>query len=352
MPRKTAGPWFREAKNCWYATVDGKKVCLHVRGRENERDAYKAWHRLMAGEAVQTARKPPKAERKTEIPPTGSASLQAVADGFLTDCEDRLKPHTLTVYRWFLTLFADAFGKRAAESIKPFEVEAFARRATWGPTTRADFLGTVVSCFRWAARVGMISSNPLTGVRKPRRHSRGSRVVVSEAVHRKFVEAANPALADLLTVLWETGCRPSELFNLTAAMVDWTNGVVLLTHHKTADKTGKPRLIVLTATALAVLRRAADRNPDGPLLRKLCGQPWNADDLGRMLRVLGKRIGEKVIAYGYRHAFATDALSKGVPDATVAALLGHSGTAMLHRHYSHLTSRAAVLRDAARLVRG
>lgn len=50
-------------------------------------------------------------------------------------------------------------------------------------------------------------------------------------------------------------------------------------------------------------------------------------------------------------AFATDALSKGVPDATVAALLGHSGTAMLHKHYSHLTSQATVLRDALSKLR-
>jgi integrase len=57
------------------------------------------------------------------------------------------------------------------------------------------------------------------------------------------------------------------------------------------------------------------------------------------------------IAYGYRHSFATDALAKGVPDTQVAELLGHSGTAMLHRHYSHLTARAKTLREALNRVR-
>ncbi len=56
-------------------------------------------------------------------------------------------------------------------------------------------------------------------------------------------------------------------------------------------------------------------------------------------------------AYGSRHTYATSALAKGVPGATVAALLGHSSTAVLHRHYSHLTSQANVLRNAAALVR-
>ena len=57
------------------------------------------------------------------------------------------------------------------------------------------------------------------------------------------------------------------------------------------------------------------------------------------------------IAYGMRHSFATDALTNGVPDATVAALLGHTNTGMLHKHYSHLTAQAGVLRNAASMVR-
>jgi integrase len=59
-----------------------------------------------------------------------------------------------------------------------------------------------------------------------------------------------------------------------------------------------------------------------------------------------KRAGVKAVAYGYRHTFATQALASGVPDAHVAALLGHSGTVMLHKHYSHLTSKATVLHEA------
>lgn len=57
-------------------------------------------------------------------------------------------------------------------------------------------------------------------------------------------------------------------------------------------------------------------------------------------------------AYGYRHAFATEALAAGVPDAHVAALLGHTSTAMLHRHYSHLTHQAQAMRAALERVRG
>jgi integrase len=59
----------------------------------------------------------------------------------------------------------------------------------------------------------------------------------------------------------------------------------------------------------------------------------------------------RIVPYGYRHGLATDALASGVADAQVAELLGHSGTAMLHRHYSHLTARTQVLQAALGRVR-
>jgi integrase len=72
------------------------------------------------------------------------------------------------------------------------------------------------------------------------------------------------------------------------------------------------------------------------------------------VRALRRKIGlpESVIPYGFRHTLATDALAQGVPEAHVAELLGHRGTAMLHKHYAHLGTRAAALRAALGMVRG
>jgi hypothetical protein len=64
-----------------------------------------------------------------------------------------------------------------------------------------------------------------------------------------------------------------------------------------------------------------------------------------------RRLGLSIIPYGYWLTFATDALVNGTPDAIVAQLLGHQGTAVLHRHYSHLTARLQALRQAAEKVR-
>lgn len=53
------------------------------------------------------------------------------------------------------------------------------------------------------------------------------------------------------------------------------------------------------------------------------------------------------MAYTNRHTFGTDALERGVPDADVAALMGHKGTEMLHAVYSKLHKKHEHLRQAA-----
>jgi len=121
--------------------------------------------------------------------------------------------------------------------------------------------------------------------------------------------------------------------------------------HKT-DHTGQPRIIFLSPDAVELLGVQASKYPKGHLFRTRTGTPWSSAILAKSVRRVRERAGvPTATAYGFRHTFATDALAGGVPDAQVAALLGHSGTAMLHRHYSHLTSRADVLRAAAGKVR-
>lgn len=164
--------------------------------------------------------------------------------------------------------------------------------------------------------------------------------------HQRLSEASTEAFRLFPTMLHETGARPPELSRRTAQDVDFPSGVVVLTDH-----TGKPRLIVLTPRSIGLLRTQAIAFPDGSLLRNNHGRNWTKDRIVSSMTRTCERAGVKAIAYGYRHAYAMDAPVKGVPDATVAALPGPSGTATLHKHYSHLTSRMGVLKEATAKIR-
>jgi integrase len=59
-----------------------------------------------------------------------------------------------------------------------------------------------------------------------------------------------------------------------------------------------------------------------------------------------------VVAYCYRHSFATEALAGGESSALVAELLGPSDIQMFQQHHSHLSQKTAQLRQAAERARG
>ena len=343
MARHVEGPWFRSNKNTWYATLNGKSVSLKVKGENNREAAVKAWHRLMADD---TAPKPePKPEPKVE--PKVEATVKAIVDAYLADAEGRVKPSTMAVLRGRLRPIGKAFATMAGSALTADAFRQWLRSRNLSQSSQAGVVGCAKACWAWAERTGLMSSNPLRHLKKPPMASRGTKAVVNPEAHAKLAEAATPSLKPLLSLLRETGARPSELAWLTAQDVDFANGVALLSEHKT-DAHGKPRLIVLTAQALTILKAQAEQHPVGPLLRRKCGRGWTKDSICRAMQRASEKAGVKGIAYGYRHGFATEALAAGVPDAHVAALLGHSSTTMLHRHYSHLTAQAQALKDALR----
>jgi hypothetical protein len=145
-------PWFRESKGGWYCTVDGRKVSLKVRGKENEKEAVTAWHRLFAAgtpEPDVTPQEEPKAAAKSE-PEAGGVTVVEVVAAFLADCEGRIKSKALHDYRAFLTVFSAAFGTIKASALTTYQAEAYARKPTWSPSTQHDFLGILASAFKWA----------------------------------------------------------------------------------------------------------------------------------------------------------------------------------------------------------
>jgi integrase len=343
MARHSSGAWYRTGKDGWYAKVGGRQIALGVKGKQNSAAAQQAWHRLMAGGAGPGPGPAPM--------PAGDATVSAVVNGFLTESRGRVKPNTHATYTGLLGPVASHFGDTPAAALSAARLLAYADRPGWGRSYRHNLIGAVQTAFKWAAANGLVGADPVRSVRRPPKASRGRKCVIRAETHARLLAAATPALRLLLTVLHETGARPGELSRLAAADVDFGAGVAVLCDHKTAGSSGKPRMIVLTPGAKDLLHAQAQAHPTGPLLRNARGGAWTKDGIGLAVRRARRRAGVDATAYGYRHTFATDALAGGVPDATVAALLGHSSTAMLFRHYSHLTSRADVLRRAASAVR-
>jgi integrase len=338
MARHVVGPWFRKAKNTWYATHEGKNVSLGVRGKASRKAAIEAWHQLL---------------REGPATKVDEAAPQTVADaftGFLADAAARTKPSTHALYKRHLDTLIASLGTLAVAELTVPVLARWLQGLGVASTTQAITLRSVSAFLGWCVRQEIVARNPAQAMAKPKCRSRGEESVISPADHSKLLQLATPQFRLVLSVLHATGARPGELCGITAENFDPKAGVVKLAEHKT-DHSGRVRLIFLPPETVELLKAQAERHPTGALLRNRNGRPWTPKAIAWAMIKLRERAGVKAIAYGYRHTFATDGLANGLPETHVAGLLGHGSTAMLSKHYSHLTAKAGVLRNAAALVR-
>jgi integrase len=222
----------------------------------------------------------------------------------------------------------------------------------WGHTMKRLAVDKLQAAFSWGVQQGMITRNLINGparlalgIRR-KGASRGRDYVLQPGEHGKLVGAAKPYFADLLEFLHGTGCRPGEAYHATARNYDRAQGAIVHRHdaeppdyvHKTARKTGKDRVIFLNADLRAMVERLALKYPTGPLLRNRDSRPWTNSSVYLMLKRLRTKLGltaGKMIAYSYRHTFATDWLLDGGSIKVLADLMGNS-VAMIEKHYGHL----------------
>lgn len=333
MPRQPK-PWL--LRGYWVTKINGEPVRL-ASEREGKKAALVAFHRLMAD--------------KGKVGPA-EIRVDVLCDEFLHRVKtDGLKPNTFDTYRRHLKHFALQFGARAASSLLPHEVDAWSKARGWGPATRHGAITAVKAVFSWARKAGHLAGDPLEELAKPTMPRR--QAILSREQSAVVLEQVRPAeLRDLLTFLAETGARPGEGAAITGADVDLGAGLAMLAEHKTEGKTHQPRVIVLSATAKALVGRLMEEQPEGPLFRNARGRPWTRNAMACGFRRLRAKtgLGSTATSQAMRHRFATDT-ARQFPNTIVAALLGHRSTAMVDRVYSHVGDELDALRAAVDAVR-
>lgn len=326
-------PWYRTGKRSWYVTVNGSQHSLHVKNPDAGNGELQA---ALAALLSRLGAAPSAASAAESRPAT---TVSDAVNGFLADATDRVTTRGLTSYRDYLGPFVERFGADALP-LRAELIEAWSRRPTWGQSTRHNALKTVSMVLRWAG-------HPVR-LRIPSKTSKGAEMVIDYPSYCKLLGYVSGDFRQLIRFLWLTGCRPSEATALTATHVDINARCAILAEHKTVSHTGLVRTLYLNAEALDVCREQLQLHPSGPLFVGEVGKrAFTRGGLVCRFGHLSERSGVKVTAYCFRHSFACRALSQGIPDAHVAALMGHTSTAMIHRNYSHLSEQARLLKDAA-----
>lgn len=328
MGRKS-GIWQRGGSDgWWYSTVGGKQVRLS----RDKKEAEKALHGLLAQ------------DREPEV--KSRPSFRSLADAFLEHANESNKPETFGVQRRYLQSFCEHIKSRKATDLRGEHVTSWFRsHPGWNQSTRALATQTVKAAINYAISQGKLATNPIKAVRAGQMKVR-DRIPTDDELTRIYGMIKGTAFGDFFRFLELTGCRPfAEAAGLTASMVNWQDGTIRLSDHKTVKK-GKVRVIYLADEAKQILERLAAKHPTGLLFRSRVSSKFTRSSSNRWMRRFEKELGvNRISAYSARHLWFTRAIERGVP-LTLVAELGGTSVAIVLRNYAHICQRKDALREA------
>jgi integrase len=339
MPKK---PFFRKHDGWWVVQLrQGSRRWQHKlvkgarpKGKDTEQQAYQLFNQLMA-------------KGSDTLPAPDKIRMADLLRVFLEFSSTNHKENTFNWYRFYLVSFDTLYGSLRPTQVTSEIVDSWLKTETGWKGSRRGAVMAMKRVFNWAVDNHKIISNPLRRMKVPPGRSRERFLTPEERKKIYDFYADGDPFRDFLLAMEQSGCRPGEIASVTAAMVDLRTGVWTLDEHKTAGKTGTPRVIILTPVMTDLTKKLMAAHPEGPLFRNEDGNPWNRNSIRCRFRRVRKslKLGGDLVAYLYRHAVCTDLLESGVGLVQTCEILGHKGTGMVMKHYSKIRERRDHLRE-------
>ena len=217
------------------------------------------------------------------------------------------------------------------------------------PATVNRELMLLSGLFKRLVRLGKASENPVKDVSNLREENEQFRVVTDQEF-RTYLMAASQPLRDVAVIMFGTGMRPEEVFNLTKGSINFDRGTIKIEKGKT--KAARRTLTMSDAVRQVIHNRYEKAEgellfPGGkkgdrevPIIKLTNAHNAAIDRVNEAY----KKDPSKGIAikpfrlYDLRHTLATHLTQSGVDLMTVKAILGHSRLEMVAR-YSHPTEQ-------------
>ena len=382
-------PFFKKSRGVWYVEINRRQ---HNLGPDKD-EAFRQYHQLMTQPHEQKV---------------SSESLAGIIDAFLEWVDRHRSPETYEWYRYRLQRFIERHPDLRAVDLRPFHVETWADTYPLSVTSRRNYLRSVKRCLKWAKKQGYVDRNPIADLEVP--SAEHKEVAIRQDEFDRLVSyVCNQALADLMIVTWETGCRPQESLRVEARHVDLANQRWVFYRSESKGKRIS-RVVYLTDEALAITKRLMLVHPEGPIFCNSNGRPWTTDAVNCGFLAVQMRIGKEEMKrrgveisaedieafiptlapakrrkgeivtktkaelraeakrkltykkaaefapryslYAIRHSWATNALQKGLDALTVAILMGHEDPSTLAKVYQHLSLNPQHLLDQAKRAAG
>ena len=265
--------------------------------------------------------------------------------------EKRYSPHTVTSYHNDLDQFYSWLGENAPDadvvSVTSGEVRGwmvFLLEEGYATGSVHRKLSALRAFFRYMRRHGMISTDPMAGVKLPRKAKKLPQFVAEEALDRLLDDYSFgdnfSGIRDrtIVEFLYLTGIRRSELITLRDEDVDLSSGQVRVT-----GKRGKQRIIPLAGSFIKSLQSyLSARNEAGVTAAWFFVTGRGNKMYDKAVYNIVKRYlamvttVEKKSPHILRHTFATHMLNHGADLNSIKELLGHASLSAT-QVYTHNT---------------
>lgn len=321
-------PYYRKTTKRWVCTIDGKRITLGP----DRKAAHDKFHELMLN----------RNQVASEL-----STVYDLSQVYLDWCEQNRSRGTYTNQKLYLESFINSIGRRLKiAALKAHHITKWLDGFECTSTSKNDAVSVAQRMFNWAIEQQYISVSPIARVAKPKRKRRD--VVYTPDQWKAIQEHAQGSLKDILNFLWLTGCRPKEARIVTANHVH--DDLVIFQPDQAKGETDA-RVIFLIPDAKSLLDRQILKYPAGELFRNSRGRAWTKDAVICRLSRISEKVGFRVIAYGARHSFATNALIRAVDTVSLSHLMGHRSTRMIN-NYAHLAHNLDFLKLQARNAAG
>jgi integrase/recombinase XerC/integrase/recombinase XerD len=187
---------------------------------------------------------------------------------------------------------------------------------TYKPKTYHRIISTLSSFYRFLYTSGIVSSNPITGIDRPRIKQQDIKYLKHNQVLRLIDSISDPRDKLIVRTIYATGVRVSELCNMNIEDIDFDEHTIRI-----RGKGDKTRLVFVDEDTLAEILRFAGTRITGPLF---VGQQGKHISSRAIQHIFKHYAPTGITPHKIRHSYASELYKRSKNLRVVQENLGHT----------------------------
>ena len=264
-------------------------------------------------------------------------SLGKLKDMFLaTLIVENKSNRTIEQYNLHLTQFVNYFTGKDAKDIDATGIRSFlyAYKKNRGISNLSlnNKRSAISSFFSWLVDEEYIDKDPTRKIKKIKVTKKKKKAFTADEMERMRIACTDIRDRALIEMLACTGCRVSELSNISLNDVDFLRKKVRI-----VGKGDKERTVFISDTAMIYLNRYLETRQDNNIAlfvsKRFPYDRLRKDGIERVVRDLGRMCNVYAHPHKFRRTLCTNLIMRGMPLQNVAILMGHADINMTANVY-------------------